>query len=519
MRSHALVALSFLLLPGVTAGLYAGTCTLSNGQAADLVEGQPDFITASVNSGITPSGVTMNSPRKSFTDGTRLFVGDTENNRVLIYNSLPTGSTQAPSLVLGQAGFSAVSPNRGASVASNTMDFAHGVYYDGTRLYVADYHNNRVLIWNSLPSSNGQAADLVLGQANFTSNAINRTGSTSVPSAGSLYWPSYIWGDGTRVVVADTYNQRVLIWNSFPSSNGQNADVVVGQSSFIVNGSACGPASLNFCHQASIEGGKLIVTDTNNHRYLIWNSVPVSNGASADVVVGQTNLFSCSPNGAGAGDKNVSWAVGYTVDASGAFWIADYGNHRVLRFPSVPASNAPAADLVLGQANFSGVTVNRTGSTTVASADSLNWPYGVTVGGGRLWITEYGNSRVLSYACPATTPTVTATSSPTPSVTPVLTPTTRILPIRVEQRKAGDPPPCKIFICSHAGGRCSVQVHRPEGRLCRRLWEGDMSVGETKVLFWYDDDDGGQRVSSGIYPVVFRDGDGTLHKSMAAIIR
>ena len=33
---------------------------------------------------------------------------------------------------------------------------------------VADTDNNRVLIWNSIPTTNGANADLVLGQDNFT---------------------------------------------------------------------------------------------------------------------------------------------------------------------------------------------------------------------------------------------------------------------------------------------------------------------------------------------------------------
>ena len=44
------------------------------------------------------------------------------------------------------------------------------VYSDGTHLFVADYDNNRVLIWNNIPTSNGQAANMVLGQPNMTSS-------------------------------------------------------------------------------------------------------------------------------------------------------------------------------------------------------------------------------------------------------------------------------------------------------------------------------------------------------------
>ena len=39
-----------------------------------------------------------------------------------------------------------------------------------------------------------------------------------------------------------------------------------------------------------IQNGKLYVADTQNHRILIFNSIPTSNGAAADLVLGQPNL-------------------------------------------------------------------------------------------------------------------------------------------------------------------------------------------------------------------------------------
>jgi hypothetical protein len=52
------------------------------------------------------------------------------------------------------------------------------------KLYVADKDHNRVLIWNTLPTSDYAAADGVLGQADFTSSgySVSET-STPAPSA------------------------------------------------------------------------------------------------------------------------------------------------------------------------------------------------------------------------------------------------------------------------------------------------------------------------------------------------
>ncbi|NQT84142.1 hypothetical protein HQ563_14035 [bacterium] len=88
-----------------------------------------------------------------------------------------------------------------------------GIASDGTRLLLADRNNNRALVWESLPESNVEPT-MVLGQKDSTSNN---------PGAGpdQMNWPVSVSAADDRVVVADTYNHRVLIWNSFPNRNGQ----------------------------------------------------------------------------------------------------------------------------------------------------------------------------------------------------------------------------------------------------------------------------------------------------------
>lgn len=42
-----------------------------------------------------------------------------------------------------------------------------------------------------------------------------------------MNWPVAVSTDGVKVVVADTNNYRILIWNTFPTKNGQPADMVI----------------------------------------------------------------------------------------------------------------------------------------------------------------------------------------------------------------------------------------------------------------------------------------------------
>ncbi len=95
-------------------------------------------------------------------------------------------------------------------------------------MFVADTQNHRVLIWNSIPTSNNQPADVVLGEPNFTT-APPATVSDLPPTASNLFSPVSVTSDGQRLYVTDLGHNRVLIWNSIPTQNGQAADVVVGQ--------------------------------------------------------------------------------------------------------------------------------------------------------------------------------------------------------------------------------------------------------------------------------------------------
>jgi len=73
-----------------------------------------------------------------------------------------------------------------------------GIASDGTRLLLADRNNNRVLVWESLPESNA-AATLLLGQQDFTSNN---------PGAGpdQMNWPVSVSAADDKLVGADSYN-------------------------------------------------------------------------------------------------------------------------------------------------------------------------------------------------------------------------------------------------------------------------------------------------------------------------
>ena len=77
-----------------------------------------------------------------------------------------------------------------------------------------------------MPCLRGQAT-LVLGQPDFTTTTENLAATPT-----TLRLPTAVASDGVHLVVADTNHNRVLIWNRIPTSNNAPADVVVGQATF-----------------------------------------------------------------------------------------------------------------------------------------------------------------------------------------------------------------------------------------------------------------------------------------------
>ena len=127
----------------------------------------------------------------------------------------------------------------------------------------------------------------------------------AVPTAGTMYAPRGTWTDGVRVVVSDTGNQRVLIWHEMPATDGQPADVVLGQQDFSSEGpqaSGAGPQrGLHLPTGIDVIDGDLVVADGWNHRILVFDGIPETSYAAPRAVIGQpdAHLITSGPKGLG----------------------------------------------------------------------------------------------------------------------------------------------------------------------------------------------------------------------------
>ncbi len=91
-------------------------------------------------------------------------IADPASHRVLLWrDSRSAGAASGPDVILGSG------TEAGTPVSAATLVEPVSVALDGHRLFVGDAALHRVLIWNSLPTSGAQPADVVLGQPDMNS--------------------------------------------------------------------------------------------------------------------------------------------------------------------------------------------------------------------------------------------------------------------------------------------------------------------------------------------------------------
>jgi len=380
------------------------------GGIASVVLGQPNF--SDTDAAISKSGLFL--PTSVATDGTALAVADTNNNRVLIWNSIPTTNNAPADVVIGQTDFT--SGGTLVPPSAKSMRGPQGVWIQDGKLYVADTQNNRILIYNSIPTSNGASADLVLGQPNFTTAVQpDLTQAQAATAANNMLNPVSVTSDGTRLYVADLGYNRVLIWNTIPTHNQQPADVAVGQVDMVTsipdNAFSGAPATtagatdvetpvmctvsngtdsnskptypslcastLSFPRYALSDGTRLFVADGGNDRVLIFKHIPTKNGESADLVLGQPDMITDTSSNA---TDSLATPTSLAFDGTNLY-VSDTYNQRVMIYtaaaPNLPVTavkNAASLEIYAEGTVTLGGTLEANDSVTI-TIESKNYVY------------------------------------------------------------------------------------------------------------------------------------------------
>ena len=298
-------------------------------QPADVVLGQPDGDSEGPAAGGRGPERGMHLPTGVLVHDGRLIVADAWHHRILLWNSVPESSDVAPDVILGQPDDTSVTENRGGECSASGFYWPFGMAIVGSAFWVADTGNRRVLGWrNGIPEP-GQSADVVLGQPDAQSRSENRGGPAGPDS---FRWPHDIAGRDDLLLVADAGDHRVLGWSPQPDSD-RGADLVLGQPDFTrAEEWPYGPHTndrFRFPYAVCLDGDTLAVADTANNRILLWDGV-AEHGRGADWVLAQPDFGSNGENRWTSVQRDtLCWPYGLSLRGD-RLAVADSGTNRVM---------------------------------------------------------------------------------------------------------------------------------------------------------------------------------------------
>ena len=241
----------------------------------------------------------------------RLFLAEKENNRVLVFNLNPDNTLidNIADHVLGQPDFLTITP--GTTDAKFNMP--QGIAYDheDNLLFVADTGNNRIMVFDVSLIDNGESATNVLGQITFTENDPGTTDSELNNPVGLVYD-----SDNDQLFVADTGNNRIMVFDVSLIDNGESATNVLGQTIFTENDPGTTDSELNnpVGLVYNSDSDQLFVADTGNNRIMVFDVSSIDNGESATNVIDQSQDLSFGKNIAGKSGtdqpkNNLFWII------------------------------------------------------------------------------------------------------------------------------------------------------------------------------------------------------------------
>lgn len=238
----------------------------------DAVLGQASLLHTTENRGRPPAPNSMYWPYGLHISNDRLYVADTGNRRVLVWNHVPENDTPADA-VIGQHHLHCGEENRGEGVGPRSFRWPHAVTEVDGGLAVADAGNHRVLVWkSSRDATNDHPADAIIGQPDFTTA---REWPYGPQSPHALRFPYFLAADNHFLHVADTANNRVLhfahadLWSQRPA-----ALTVTGQPDLQASGenqwAAVRRDTLCWPYGLAAHDGILAVADSGNNRVMLW---------------------------------------------------------------------------------------------------------------------------------------------------------------------------------------------------------------------------------------------------------
>ncbi|CAF1306636.1 unnamed protein product [Rotaria sp. Silwood1] len=294
-----------------------------------------------------------------------------------------------PNALWSQNGITVAGGNREGS-ETNQLYWPWGLYVDDDQtIYVADYHNHRIVEWKS-GATNGK---VVAGGNEEGNGARQLNGPRDV----------IIDKESDSLIISDWWNRRVVRW---PRRNGTRGETIISniacvgltmdnngflyvvddekhevkrfkigdtKGTVVAGGNGKGNRldQLSYPHYAFVDREHSIyVSDLKNYRVMKWEE-----GATQGIVV-------AGGQGEGNSLTQLNHPYGVVVDQLGTVYVTDSSNHRIMRW----SKGATQGSVIIG------------GNGKGALSNQLNGPVGLSFDRhGNLYVVDWGNRRVQKF--------------------------------------------------------------------------------------------------------------------------
>jgi sugar lactone lactonase YvrE len=321
---------------------------------------------------VTGLGASFSYPCGVTTDGTFLYVADTDNHLIRKILIATGAVTTIAGDGTGTPGATDCTMGTGASFSS-----PRGITTDGASLYVADTDNHRI---RRIAIGGTWTVETIAGDGNPTFNDCTVTG-----LGASFQYPRGITTDGSFLYVADTDNHRirkVTIGGAWAVTTvaGDSTGTVPPATDCTVTGLG---ASFQFPEGIATDGSFLYVADKDNHlirRIAIGGTWAVTTiaGDSTGTVPPATD---CTVTGLGA---SFQYPRGIATDGT-FLYVADTENNLIRK---IGIGTPWAVTTIAGDATTPGMQDGTGGSAT------FDYPRSVATDGSSLFVADSQNNLI-----------------------------------------------------------------------------------------------------------------------------
>ena len=214
----------------------------------------------------------LNGPNKVAitADGLELYVADTSNHRIAIWNRYVAGSKDW--MWSGYVG------SAGDGTEQLQYPGGHCLSADGLELFIADYNNNRISIWKR---DNAQASWQHHTNIGTVGSAVDQLSS---PNSVTIA-PNQL-----QLIIADYGSNRMSLWTRATTASDWEASYTFGSGGTNIDQFQFPDSSV-----ISADGKTLFIADYTNNRIAIWTRANVNNQFTANTALIHADSTPCQP--------------------------------------------------------------------------------------------------------------------------------------------------------------------------------------------------------------------------------